>query len=111
MKRKLDRLSDMLLDNEIDNDLYKEKRLELLLKSSDIEEQIKDMKSKENKFSQTVLDTVKEASDAYELFKAADKVKKREIIEKIFEKLELKGEQLQYVIRYPYDGLVKNIKM
>ena len=104
---KLERLSDLLLDGTVDDEYYKIKRSDLLLEKQNTEVFIEKIKADKDKFSKTIIETTKEASAAYDDFKAGNDDQKREIIEKIFEKLELKGEQLQYVIRYPYNGCVK----
>lgn len=105
---KLEKLSDFLIDGTIDDNYYKEKRAKLILEQQSIGHQIDKINADKDEFSNTILNTIREASAAYTDFKAESNAQKREIIEKIFERLELKGEQLQYVILYPYDGCVKN---
>ena len=99
----------MLLDELLDRDEYKKKRAELILDKKEVESRIEDVLHEKAQFSRNILNMIRSASTACTRFKYAEKPEKREILEQFFERLELKGQELQYVIRYPYDRFVKKL--
>lgn len=100
--------SDMLPEKLSNKTKYKKKRTQLMLKSNEADLRIEEIGRDKTELPKNILRTIKEPSAAYERFEASNMAGKRKILERFFEKLELKGKELQYVIRYTHYGTAKN---
>ena len=107
IKNRLDRLTDLFLDGEFDEDEYREKRKSLEQKRGDIVKEIESNDRADNNFSECLINTLQLASSAGKTFKGSDIEEKRKLINLVFQNLELKGQKLDFTLRPPFDAFVK----
>ena len=106
----MDRLTDLFLDGEFDENEYKEKRKSLEQKRDDIVKEIESNNRADNNFAETLVSTLKLASGAGKAFKGSDIEEKRKMINLVFSNLELNGHKLVYTLRPPFDAFIKTAK-
>ncbi len=103
LEKRIDRLYEDHIDEKIDEDLYKRK-------TEDYKQTIKKHKTQLNSFELSSVDQVETVShllevskNAHKLFKIADYQEKRKILKTLLSNLELKGKQLRWELRKPFD--------
>ena len=107
IKTRLDRLTDLFLDEDITKDVHEEKRKELIQKREKILQEIESHDHADNNFSKCLVSLVELASGAHEMFKGSTAEEKRKLINFVFANLELKGSKLHYSLRPPFDVFAK----
>ena len=110
IKNRLDRLTDLFLDGDFNEEEYKEKRKSLEQKREDIVKEIESNDRADDNFAQVLISTLQLASSAEKTFKGSDINEKRKLINLVFQNLELKGQKLVYTLRPPFDAFVKTAK-
>ena len=98
IKNRLDRLTDLFLDGEFDEDEYREKRKSLEQKRDDIIKGIESNDRADNNFSECLINTLQLASSAGKTFKGSTVEEKRKLIDLVFANLELKGHKLEFTL-------------
>ena len=107
IKTRMDRLTDLFLDGDLPKETYEEKRKELAQKREDILKEIESHDTADNDFSKCLISLVEVASGALETFKGSNIEEKRKLINFVFSNLELKGQNLVYTLRPPFDMFIK----
>ncbi len=107
IKSRMDKLTDLFLDGDINKEAYEEKREDLVKKRENIMEELTKHNNADDNFSDHLISLVELASGAYETFIGSNIEKKRRIVNFVFSNLELKGGKLVYTLRPPFDMFIK----
>ena len=102
VEKRLNKLTDLLLDELISPDEHKTKRLELLESRSELRVRIDEHEQADNKFRMTLESLVHILSSAYGIFMSSSEERKRQIINFLFTNLQLNGKKLEYTLRSPF---------
>ncbi|MDA9163550.1 recombinase family protein [Rickettsiaceae bacterium] len=105
--KRLDRLTDIFLDGEFNEDEYRAKRKQLEQKRDDITKEMEQNNQADNNFAERLVDMVKIASAAGKTFKGSTIEKKRKLINLVFANLSLNGQKLEFDLRPLFDEFVK----
>ena len=106
----MDRLTDLFLDGEFDENEYREKRKSLEQKRGEIIKEMESNDRADNNFAECLINVLKLASGAREAFRGSNLEEKRKLIKLVFSNLELKGQELVYTLRPPFDAFIKTAK-
>jgi hypothetical protein len=87
----MNRLTDLFLDGEFDENEYREKRKSLEQKRDEIVKEIESNNRADNNFTEVLINALKPSSGASEAFKGSNVEQKRKLINLVFQNLELKG--------------------
>ena len=109
-KSRLDRLTDLFLDGDIDKVSYEEKRKQLIQKRADIVREIENHNRTDDKRANYLIHTIELASRASEVFKGSTTSEKRKLINLVLSNLELKDQKLSYTLHSPFDQFIKTAK-
>ena len=96
---------DLLLDGMIEREEFEAKKSKIREDQNDLEQQISSARSGDDAFKDAMLMILSIASEAYDLFKGSTVELKREMVNRVFANLELKGEELRYSLREPFDKM------
>ena len=107
IKNKLDKLTDLLLDNKIAQSDYDLKRESFITRRHEIVNQLEKHIDADDNFTDTLIDLINLASRAYNTFIGSSNEKKRQLINLVFLNLKLNGEKLEYTLRPPFDGFIQ----
>ncbi len=108
---RVDKLTDLFLDGDIDKNTYEAKHKQLIQKRKDIIREIENHTNADDKFSELLINLVELASGAFVAFKGATIERKRKLINLVFGNLELKDGKLDFMLRSPFDTFVKCTKI
>ncbi len=104
VKLKLDRLMDLLLENEITVEEHRLKRESLTRIQSELREELKLYDKADNTYRISLELLLSVASRSSEIFDNGSVEEKREMINYIFSNLTLKGKTLEYSMRLPFSA-------
>ncbi len=111
LKTRMDRLTDLFLDGDINKETHEEKRKELIQKRADITKEIENHEIADDKFSERLITLVELASGSLNTFKGSTASEKRKLLNFVFANLELNGHKLDYSLRPPFDMFAKCSKI
>ncbi len=106
LRAKLDRLTDLLLDEGITRDMYDRKHREIAERQRQIGEQLQDSHEADSEFKMALSGLLSLASKAADLFESSNNAEKRSLIGFTFSNLQLEGATLKYSLRKPFDMFV-----
>ncbi len=101
--QKIERLTELLLENVIQSDVYQQKRISLLQERDVLDIRIKEHERGDDGFTDTLFTLLSLASRAYELFISSSNSEKRELINFVFSNLQLRGQKLEYSLHSPFN--------
>lgn len=110
IKNRMDRLTDIFLDGDIDKDTHEDKRKQLVKRRSEILAEIKQHNNCDNNYQDTLIRTVHIASNAGKTFRGSTTEEKRELINMVLCNLRLKGQKLEFKLRPPFDYFLESKK-
>ena len=105
-----DRISktfDLLVDGIITKDIYDKKLKEYKEKLAEIEEKMKIYSSQDENFYLTAEIVLNLCNRTYEIFENSEITEKRQILNFLFQNLQLSGEKLEYSLKEPFNSIVK----
>ncbi|MCB1215554.1 MAG: recombinase family protein [Deltaproteobacteria bacterium] len=108
-KERQNRLLDLFLDKSITKDEYDKKALELGQRIQELEDQLTLHNNADEAFNNTVITLLNLASRAYELFESSKVDQKRQLMNFVLSNLNLKGKNLEFSIRKPFDVFTKGL--
>ncbi len=103
LRVKLDRLTDLLLDEGITRDMYDKKRNEVAERQRQTGEQLQESHKADSEFKTALSGLLSLASRAADLFQSSSNAEKRSLIGFTFSNLALDGPTLRYSLRTPFD--------
>jgi hypothetical protein len=103
---KMDRLPDLYLAKSIPEETYINKRKSLESEMSKVKSETELHQNADGDFKNTVMTAFGLANKASELFESSKTTKKRELIAFVFSNLSLRGVELEYTLRQPFDMMV-----
>jgi site-specific DNA recombinase len=106
IQTRLDGLMDLLLDRVIDKSEFEKKKEKLRCDQIDIEDRMKILREREDKFKDHLLMLIGVISDAFGIYQSSNIAKKRELLNFMFANLSLKGETLCYSLKKPFDMFI-----
>jgi len=107
VRERLNALLDLRLDRSITQDDYDKKVRELKQRQTEIGLRIEQHQKGEGDFRTTLESLISLASRAAELFERSKTEQKRQLIAFVFSNLRLKGKELEFSLRSPFDLMVK----
>lgn len=107
MKKRIDRLVDMYLDNAIDKVTYDRKHAKLTREINLLENQISNFNNNSEMVHISMKLLLKVVSRIYELYTSSEIHKKRKILKLVFPNFWLDGRNLSYEIKKPFDEFIK----
>jgi hypothetical protein len=107
VRDRLDALLDLRLDRSITQEDYDKKARELKQRQVEIGLLIEQHQKGDGAFRTTLESLISLASRAGELFERSKTEQKRQLIDFVFSNLRLKGKQLEFSLRSPFDLMVK----
>jgi chromosome segregation ATPase len=107
IQSRLNRLTDLFLDGEFDENEYRKKRKSLEQKRDEIVKEIESNNRADNNFTEVLISALKLASEAGKTFRGSTVEQKRKLINLVFDNLELNGQKLDFKLRPPFDAFVK----
>ncbi|WP_422923327.1 recombinase family protein [Singulisphaera sp. PoT] len=111
IKSKLDRLMDFWLDAKITEEDHAEFRKALAVRRDEITLEITQHNSADDKFAERMQDIVKISGNAQSHFRLSNVEGKRRLVNLVFSTLKLRGKNLEYTIRSPFDHFIKADEM
>jgi len=103
---RMDNLTDLFLDGDMDKKTYEAKRDQLAGKRDKILVEIESHTRADDNFAETLVRLIELACGALEKFKGSTTEEKRALINLVFANLKLKGHKLVYTLRPPFDMFV-----
>ena len=110
IKNRMDRLTDIFLDGDIDKNTYEEKRKKYIERRQEITEEIEKMNYDNVEHQDHLIRCLELGSNAGKTFKGSTVEEKRELINLVFANLRLKGQKLEFKLRPPFDAIIKSRK-
>lgn len=107
LSKKLDKLTDLLLDASITKDVYNKKHQEITQRQYEINRELESHHEGNEQFKIALSMLVTLASRAWDIFKSSTTDEKRQLIGYLFSNLEMKGTTLCYTLKKPFDLFVK----
>ena len=104
---KLDRLTDLLVDGHIAEEVYKAKHKELRQRINDITFEAQDNDEANFKFKEALCNIVVLLSKSHDLFGSSHVDEKRKLLGFVFENLQLEGSTLRFSLRKPFELLAQ----
>lgn len=104
-KNKLDMLTEKLLENVIDNEVYKMKQSELMSKRIRLEERERELHKNSDKFAQHVENIIELCKTAPNLYKDASKAKKRQLLKLVISNPKIKGKELSLELNPVFESV------
>lgn len=108
--QKLNRLTDLLLEESITPAEHKAKRLELTRQQADLLSQRKMYQSADGSYRTSLETLLTLASSASQAFAVGNETQKRQIVNFVFSNLQLRGKNLEYTIAEPFSFWPKEQK-
>jgi hypothetical protein len=102
IEERLDKVVDLLMDKVIDKGEFENKKKKLKDRQYEIDELIHSFDEADDKFSKCLIDLINIATGALDDFKGSDITRKRELLNFVFQNLQLRGKKLEYKMRYPF---------
>lgn len=93
IEEKLDKLLDLLMDKVLDKAEFEAKKKKLKDRQYEIDEMIHSFDEAEDKFSNCLIDLINIATGALDDFKGSDVTRKRELLNFVFQNLQLRGKK------------------
>ena len=109
MEYKISSLTDKFVDESITKDIYDIKYKEYLLEKDKINRLISNYALNNTNIEISLEYLLKLACNAFYLFKSSGIDKKRKLIKLVFPNLYLNGQNIDYIMRKPFDMLVKGL--
>lgn len=106
LSKKLDKLTDLLLDESITKEVYHKKRQDMTQRQYEINRELEGHHEGNDQFKIALSMLVTLASRAWEIFQSSTIDEKRQLIGYVFSNLELEGSSLRYTLRKPFDLFV-----
>ena len=106
-KTKLDRLMDFWLEGKITEEEHNEKRKNLAERRDLITVEIQQHNQADDKFSERLMDVVKIGGNAYDHFRLSNTEGKRRLVNLVFSTVKLRGRNVEFSLRSPFDTFVK----
>lgn len=103
--RQLDRLTDLLINETINKEVYDRKFAQLQARRKEITVMQEEHQGGNEEFKIALTTMVSLASKAPEIFKSSKTSVKRALMAFVFSNLALNGQKLEYALRPPFDGL------
>ncbi len=110
LKNRMDRLTDLFLDGDLEKELYEEKRKNFTERRDEIAREIENLNNCDDDFHNILIRLLELASSAGKLFKGSTPSEKRDLINFAFVNLKLNGQKLEYNLRPPFDDFAKTAK-
>lgn len=110
LKNRMDRLTDIFLDGDLDKETYEEKRKKFIERRQEISEEVANMNDDNIDYQDHLIRLLELASNAGKTFKGSTIEEKRDLINMVLWNLRLKGQKLKFKLRPPFDILVKSKK-
>lgn len=111
IKNKIDKLTDLLLEDKITQDVFDTKRDQLSSRRKEIIDTLEQHVDADDNFTNTLIDLVKLSSNAYQTFKSSTNERKRRLLNLLFLNLSLEGDSLLFTVRSPFDEFLKCSEM
>lgn len=106
-KKRLNRLVDLYLAEDIDKETYDKKKTELTREVSLLESQISNFNSNSEEVHISMKHLLEVASRIYELYSSSEIDRKRKILKLVFPNFWLDGRNLSYELKKPFDEFIK----
>lgn len=106
-KKRLDRLIDIYLENDIDKKTYDRKKAELTKEINLLENQIANFNNNTEEVHISIKYLLEVVSRIYELYASSEIDRKRKILKLVFPNFWLDGRNLSYEIKKPFDEFIK----
>jgi len=106
IKDKINRLLDLHLERVINKEEYHGKKEDLEKQLAKVKTEQELHENADGGFKDTVVTAFNLASKASELFESSKTTEKRELIAFVFSNLSLRGVELEYTLRQPFDMMV-----
>lgn len=106
LQRRLDELTDLLLDRSITRDMYDRRHQQIRQRQHEIAELLKDSHEADGQFKIALSGLLALASKVPDLFESSKNAEKRLLLGFLFSNLALKGVTLRYTLREPFDRFV-----
>jgi hypothetical protein len=107
IEERLDKVVDLLMDKVIDKGEFENKKKKLKDRQYEIDELIHSFDEADDKFSKCLIDLINIATGALDDFKGSDITRKRELLNFVFQNLQLRGKKLEYKMRYPFSEFAR----
>ncbi len=107
IKTKLDKLMDFWLEGKITEEEHAEKRKSLAERRDRITLEIAQHTNADDKFTERMQDIVKIGGNAYSHFQLSNVEGKRRLVNLVFSTVKLRGKNLEYTMRSPFDHFIK----
>ena len=107
ISNRIDKLTDIYLDDKISQDEYDRKREEFMEQRVKVLSGLENLNAMDDTFAEDMQALMELASGAYKAFKSSNFEQKRKLINFVFSNLFLKGEKLNLMLRPPFNELVK----
>ena len=104
--RKIDRLTDLLLEGHINPEVYNKKQVELDLRRRNLGVDINRNNGGDSDFKMAISGIVALLSKSPQLFQSSNIAEKRALLGLVFSNMELKGPTLGFTLRKPLDQFV-----
>ncbi len=99
------------MDKVLDKAEFETKKKKLKDRQYEIDELIHSFDEADDKFSNCLIDLINIATGALDDFKGSDVTRKRELLNFVFQNLQLRGKKLEYTMRYPFSEFAKCSKL
>lgn len=104
-KDKLDTLTEKLLENVIDNDVFKMKQSELMNKRIRLEERERELHKNSDKFSEYVEGIIELCKSAPNLYKDASKAKKKQLLKLVVSNSTIKAKEVSLELNPVFESV------
>ncbi|MCB9981791.1 MAG: recombinase family protein [Rhodospirillales bacterium] len=108
LSKKLDKLTDLLLDESITKDVYHKKHQDMTQRQYEINRELEGHHEGNDQFKIALSMLVTLASKAWDIFQSSTIDEKRQLIGYVFSNLEMEGANLRYTLKTPFN-LFKNM--
>lgn len=106
LSKKLDKLTDLLLDESITKDVYHKKHQDMTQRQYEINRELEGHHEGNDQFKIALSMLVTLASKAWDIFQSSTIDEKRQLIGYVFSNLEMEGLNIRYTLRKPFDLFV-----
>ena len=103
LSKKLDKLTDLLLDESITKDVYHKKHQDMTQRQYEINRELENHHEGNNQFKIALSMLVTLASKSWEIFESSTIEEKRQLIGYVFSNLEMEGATLRYALKTPFN--------
>ncbi len=110
LQKQLDRLLDLCLQGSITREVHDQKATQMKERQHEIDIILGQHTEADEKFTFTVTYLLSLASKAPELFKVSKVEQKQQLIKFVLSNMTLKGKELQYQVKKPFDALIECAK-